>query len=380
MSEGAMPDDRNIRALVLDIDGVLTDGRVSINPADQESKSLSYRDIDAVFQARREGLQLALLTGEDSPMVSIVASRLQVEDVIAGAKDKQSALREISRRLDIPLSQLCYVGDSDRDAPALREAGLGLAPADGSAAARNAATRTLENGGGHGAVAEALDIIRGFNSTESGDEITENAEKSYSSDSASEGQFNRRLGQILEESISVKQGVHANLRNEMSTAADWLVEAFGSGKKLLLFGNGGSAADAQHMAGEFVGRFYKERQAWPAIALTTDTSILTALGNDYDFDRIFARQVEAIVGEGDVVIGFSTSGNSKNVVQGMNQAKSQGARTIAFTGEGGGEMSNISDLLIAVPSNVTPRIQESHITIIHAICEVVETTLVDMNG
>ncbi|MFB3891563.1 MAG: SIS domain-containing protein [Phycisphaerae bacterium] len=156
-----------------------------------------------------------------------------------------------------------------------------------------------------------------------------------------------------------------------------IVKAF-SGKrpkgKLVIFGNGGSAADAQHVAGEMVCRFLKDRPALPAVALTTDTSVLTAVGNDMSFDDVFARQVDAIVNKGDVVVGMSTSGNSPNVIKALQAAKARGALTAAFTGRGGklGAKNSPADIRIRVPSDSTPRIQEVHIAVWHAICQAVE--------
>ncbi len=159
---------------------------------------------------------------------------------------------------------------------------------------------------------------------------------------------------------------------EMSLA---IIKSYQNKKKLILFGNGGSAADAQHIAAELVNRFELERMALPAIALTTDTSVLTSIANDYDYSKIFARQVEALTEEGDVVIGISTSGASLNVIKGMQAAKEKGAKTIGLTGKNGGELAKIADLVLKVPSNDTPKIQEAHITILHIICYLIEKEL-----
>ena len=154
-----------------------------------------------------------------------------------------------------------------------------------------------------------------------------------------------------------------------------IIEAYRNRKKLILFGNGGSAADAQHIAAELVNKFELERMALPAIALTTDTSILTSIANDYDYSRIFARQVEALAEEGDVVIGISTSGTSPSVIKGIGVAREKGAKTIGLTGKNGGKLAKIVDLVLKVPSNDTPRIQEAHITILHIICYLIEKKL-----
>ncbi|MFN3599106.1 MAG: D-sedoheptulose 7-phosphate isomerase [Aquificaceae bacterium] len=154
-----------------------------------------------------------------------------------------------------------------------------------------------------------------------------------------------------------------------------MAEALKSGNKIILFGNGGSAADAQHIAAEIVGRFRKERRPLPAIALTTDTSILTALGNDYGFEHIFERQIEALCMPGDIAIGISTSGESPNVIRGLMKAHDLGATSIAFTGRKGGKVVDIAHYSFVVPSYDTPRIQECHITLGHVLCEIIDRLL-----
>lgn len=155
-------------------------------------------------------------------------------------------------------------------------------------------------------------------------------------------------------------------------AVDIIVEALRSGHKLLVFGNGGSSSDAQHIAAEFVGRFTRERRGLPAIALTSDQSILTSVSNDYGFESVFERQIEALGQPGDIAWGISTSGNSPNVVRALRSARSAGLHTIGLTGHGGGEMGSFCDVLLAAPAAETPRIQELHLLTYHSICELVE--------
>lgn len=157
-------------------------------------------------------------------------------------------------------------------------------------------------------------------------------------------------------------------------SANIIVESFKKGGKLLIAGNGGSAADSQHFATELVGRFKKERRALPAIALTANTSILTAIANDYSFDKVFSRQIEALAKNGDVFFAISTSGNSANIVEGIRAAKKIGCLVIGLTGKAGGKMKDICDILINVDFDDTPRIQENHILIIHSICEIIENS------
>ena len=165
------------------------------------------------------------------------------------------------------------------------------------------------------------------------------------------------------------------LSSKIEDAVILIVKAIKSGNKIVLFGNGGSAADAQHMAAEFIGRFQKERQSFPAISLTTDSSTITAIGNDYDFDKIFSRQAESLVKKGDIVIAISTSGNSKNILNGIKTSRKLGAKVVSLSGKNGIKMKFISDIFLNVPSTTTSRIQEAHRTIIHIICELVENKL-----
>jgi len=181
----------------------------------------------------------------------------------------------------------------------------------------------------------------------------------------------------IEASIKVKQAIIENkaLIAIIDKAAEVVTRAYLNGNKTLLAGNGGSAADAQHIAGEFVSRFYFDRPGIPSIALSTDTSILTAIGNDYGYEKLFERQIQAHGREGDVFIAISTSGNSVNILNALKACKNLGITSIGLTGSGGGKMKELCDIWIGVPSSDTPRIQESHILIGHIICFIVEENL-----
>lgn len=182
----------------------------------------------------------------------------------------------------------------------------------------------------------------------------------------------KAIEKIFRDSIAVKEATLNENIDEIVLAIKEVTRALKKGKKILFCGNGGSAADSQHIAAEFIGRFQKERRSLPAIALTTDSSILTALGNDYGYDVVFARQVEGLGQKGDVLVGISTSGNSKNVVKAVAKAKRLGLKTISLTGCSGGKLAKMTDVSLVVPSDRTARIQESHICIAHIICDLVE--------
>ena len=188
-----------------------------------------------------------------------------------------------------------------------------------------------------------------------------------------------RVKQFLKTSGDLKYQVAETLSEEILCAAYSIRDCISTGGKLILMGNGGSAADSQHIAAELIGRFKKERKAIPAHALTVDSSSLTALGNDYGFESIFSRQVEALANPNDAVVGISTSGNSKNIIRALSLAREIGAKTIGLMGNDGGEMKNCVDIGIIVPSSDTARIQEVHITIGHIICEIIEQDLIREN-
>jgi D-sedoheptulose 7-phosphate isomerase len=187
----------------------------------------------------------------------------------------------------------------------------------------------------------------------------------------------QEIVRLLEESARVKTAIIQSQVNEIEKMGSFIVDTYHQGGKVVLFGNGGSVADARHIAGELVGKFLMERRALPALALHTNTSILTALANDYGYEMVFTRQVEALVNKEDTVIGISTSGNSPNVIEAIKAAKTKNARTIGLTGVKRGKLADVADLTVAVPSDSTPRIQETHITIGHIICELVERELAE---
>lgn len=182
------------------------------------------------------------------------------------------------------------------------------------------------------------------------------------------------VARALKEGAELRTKMAESMAAEIATAATAIAEAFKAGRKLLLFGNGGSAADAQHIAAEFMNRFLIERPPLPAIALTTDTSILTSIANDYAFDEIFSKQLKALGKKGDVALGITTSGSSGNVLKALRAAKKLGMTTIALTGEGG-KAASLSDIALQIPSRSTPRIQEAHIAVGHILCDLTDTIL-----
>lgn len=184
-----------------------------------------------------------------------------------------------------------------------------------------------------------------------------------------------RIKDIFLESIHIKEELLRTSIPQIIDIANLIIDCLKKNGKVILFGNGGSASDSQHIAAEFVGRFKKDRTAMAAISLTTNTSVLTSLANDYGYEIVFAKQIEALGQKNDIVIGISTSGKARNVAAGIKQAKKLGLKTVALTGGDGGDLAKLADVSLIIPSPITARIQEAHITIGHAICELVEEAL-----
>lgn len=341
-----------IRGLVLDIDGVLTDGTDAVGGLAE--KRLFLRDLDALTQARRRGVTVAFLSGE--PEIEAVVERCGGGAFLAGCKDKGRGLREVCDRLGLAPAEVCYVGDADRDVPALEQAGLGLAPADASPAARSAADRVLRAASGRGAVAEAVELIWDLARLDALEQAA------------------RAASAATVEALAAVLAASSGMADVVAALAVAIADALARGGSVVTFGNGGSAAMAEHAAAELVGRFRTADEPLRALALSAGSPVVTALANDFGFNEIFARQVAAVVRPGDIVVGFSTSGRSPNVVRGLEEARRRGARTVGFTGQDPRDVGLACDLVYAAPSSDTPRIQEMHLVIWHAACEALETT------
>jgi len=347
-----------IELVIFDIDGVLTDGSILVDCQGREQKRVNLKDIDAIFELKRRGYRLAAVTGEDTEIVSYFRSRLPWDHFYAGCKKKLEVMRALVDELGLSMEQTAYIGDGKYDLEILPHVGLSVCPADAIREARLQADVVLRRAGGEGCVWELLSIL-----------------DIYRQPASDPGRYFQECmadHQLIFKHMAADQA----LRARIISVGQVLTERLRAGGVLFLCGNGGSAADAQHIAAEFVGRFYRERPALRAEALTTNTSILTAIGNDYGYERIFVRQVEAKAARGDVLIGLSTSGGSNNVLEALRCGKKMGLLTVMLTGETyPPELDEICDFVLNVPSSITPRIQEAHIFLGHLWAEVVETSL-----
>ena len=350
-----------ISTVVFDIDGVLTDGSVHIDQAGKEFKAYNMTEIDALNDAKRLGYRIAAVTGEDTPIVEVFRNRVPWDRFISGCKDKRAAIQTLELEFEITREEICYIGDGKYDIAAIEYAGLGVCPQNSISDVKRAADIVLkESGGGH-CVMELLTLL-----------------KNLKDEADAPNQFSKYLWDGLTGHLRAFEAIQKDslLWKHIGQAAAIVLRAMQSGGALYLCGNGGSAADSQHIATEFVSRFYQERPAFNAESLTVNTSSLTAIGNDYNFERVFVRQLEAKARRGDVLIGISTSGTSKNVMQAMEYASQNGIHTILLTGARVQECAGKNyECVIKIPSEDTPRIQEGHIFVGHIIAEYVESMM-----
>lgn len=344
-----------IKAVVFDIDGVITDGKILVNSKGEECKTINLKDIDAINQIKNSGYIIGAITGEDTEITNYFQNRLPWDFFIKGEKDKLGKIKELEEKLNLTSNEICYIGDGKYDIPVLKHVGLSVCPQNAIYDVKEVSDIVLKSYGGEGCVWELLTILT---------ELKEdNGFYSY---------FNKL---VYNHSLIFKSLLNdTKMINDIYNISEKIVNAFQNGNKLLLCGNGGSAADAQHIATEFVSRFYLERKGYDAEALSVNTSSITAIANDYNYDRVFARQVEAKGIKGDVLIGFSTSGKSKNVLEAFKVAKEKGMSTIMLTGLNAPDYDFV-DFNLKIDSIDTPRIQEAHIFVGHIIAEYVEKKL-----
>lgn len=346
-----------VELVIFDIDGVLTDGSILVNSQGQEQKRVNIKDIDAIFELKRRGYLLAAVTGEETEIVEYFRHRFPWDYFYCGCKQKLETIRKLVGDLGLNMEQAGYIGDGKYDLEVFPHVGLSACPADAIREAQLRADFVLHHVGGDGCVWELLSILAADRCPDS-----------------PEHYLNARMAE--HQLIFKRMASDQLLAARIMSVGQALTERLREGGQLFLCGNGGSAADAQHIAAEFVGRFYRERPALCAEALTTNTSILTAIGNDYGYERIFVRQLEAKAHPEDVLIGISTSGSSNNILEALRYGKRAGLLTVMLTGENDSpELDELCNYVIHVPSAITPRIQEAHIFLGHLWAEYVEHTM-----
>jgi len=350
-----------IKLILSDIDGVLTNGKFIVSSSTPNAKMLCFKDLDAVALMKKNGIGFGLITGEKDQFTFVCEERFQPDIFVNGCKNKAEVICDIAFKQQLDFSEICYIGDGKYDIDALKLVGLGICPSDAIDEVKQVSNYILKREGGNGCLAELYTYIEKLNWQQSARSIF------------NQKTFEHALTQHINLANTVLQS--ELIRKQIDQIVSILVQSLRNGGQILFCGNGGSAADAQHLSTELVSRFYMERKAYNAEALSVNTSTITAIGNDYSYDRIFARQVEAKGKAGDVLFGITTSGGSKNIIEALKTAKDKNMNTIIFTG--GNEKKNdilrqFADIVVAIPNLDTPRIQEMHIILGHIICECVE--------
>lgn len=355
-----------IKAVIFDIDGVITDGKIYTDGQSEIYKTLALKDLDALIELKKMGYILGAITGEDNTFTDYLKKEFSI-DYFIHSKDKKSRLLELMHKESLCPEEIVYVGDGKYDIPVIEYVEWSMCPSDAAGEVKERAKIILATKGGEGCIAEVCKWI-----------------KDFGQDHADAADADKRVWEICREHSQLAGEICQDMcfQSRIVQAVQCICKAYKEGHKLLICGNGGSAADAQHIAAELVSRFYLERPGLSAEALTTDTSILTAVANDYDFANVFERQVEAKGKPGDVLWGITTSGRSANITAVLKQARRMGMKTILSTGKLQQEnpVRQYTDVAIEVPCKDTPRIQEIHILAAHIICEMVEQALTDENG
>lgn len=342
-----------IKWIILDVDGIITDGYAYINNKKDIIKRINYKDIDTLNEMCLK-YNVTLITSSNDVFVNWLKDNLQTKNIYSGIENKAKLINEIIIDNKIKKDEVLYVGDGKNDVKAFDVVGIKACPLDAINTIKEKSDFIVNREGGKGFISEILKFIDNTQIYEKADIYWNKVIQEH---------------EVLVEKLKTD----FEYKNQLEISSQIIGRALNCNKKVVIFGNGGSASDAQHISAEFVGRFYKEREAFNVQALNTNTSILTAIANDYSFDYIFSRQIEATISYGDVAIGITTSGKSKNVINALRTAKRRNANTILLTSEKC-EIDEF-DVILKVPSSITPRIQEAHILTGHFWAEYLESIL-----
>lgn len=347
-----------IKLVVFDIDGVLTDGSYIIDSSNNEYKKISFKDLDSFSLIKELKVDTLFLTGEKNNITEYFNLKFKPNFFIDGAKEKFIILKEFCDINNYKLDEVCYVGDGKKDFECMKNVKISIAPSNSIQEIKNISTYNLCVKGGDGVIYEVYKILKNeLNITEHN--------MQYS---------NNKLVEILEKHCSIIECIKNDyeLINNIENANCIMQQAIKNNNIIYACGNGGSAGDAQHFVAELISKFNYDRKSLGAVSLTTNSSIMTSIGNDYDFDRVFSRQIEGLGKSGDVLFAITTSGNSSNILHAIKEAKRKNMKVILLTSIKCDLLNNENLVVIKVPSIETPRIQEFHIMIIHYLCEKIE--------
>lgn len=353
-----------IKLVVFDIDGVLTDGSYLIDSVNNEYKKISFKDLDSFTLIKELKIDTLFLTGEKNNISEYFNQKFKPKYFIDGANEKFKMLKEFCTINQYKLEEVCYVGDGKKDLECMKNVKISIAPLNAIQEIKNISTCNLCVKGGEGVVYEVYQILK----------------KEFDVIKYEKHHLETKIDEVLEKHCNIIEMIKNNyeLISNIEHANHIMQQALKNKHIIYACGNGGSAGDAQHFVAELISKFNYDRMSLGALALTTNSSIMTSIGNDYDFDKIFSRQIEGIGKTGDVLFAITTSGNSNNILFAIDEAKRKKMQIILLTSTKCNLVSNEDLIVIKIPSNETPRIQEFHIMIIHYLCEKIENYCMDV--
>ena len=358
-----------IKLIVFDIDGVITDGTYIIDNNGNEYKRINFKDLDSFTLIKKLNIPTLFLTGENNELTKYFNKKFKPNYFKDGVNNKYEYLKEFCNKINVCFENVCYIGDGKKDFEVMQKVGISIAPQNAIDEIKKIATYKLNINGGDGILYETYKIIL----TENNKLFNKNKNKIIS---------NVSFNQILNTHIEISKLIMENkeLINSINNAINMMISSIKNKGIIYTCGNGGSAADAQHLTAELISKFNYDRRALPSIALTTNASIITSIGNDYNYNMIFARQIEGLCKKNDILFAITTSGNSQNIIFALETAKTKKIKSILLTSNKCHLYSNKDVIVIKVPSNNTPRIQEFHILIIHYICEEIEKYFMEVKN
>ena len=346
------------KLIVFDIDGVITDGSLLFDVVNTQLKKIQFKDLDSFNEIKKLNIDTMILSSEENSMTEYIKNKFMPTFFFSGIAEKYDFLDNFVKNNNIDFENIIYVGDGKKDLACMKKVGFSICPRDAISDIKEISKVVLKSTGGNGVICEVYDIIRNNYCKNSNVGIND----------VKNNDFALMLNDyktILDDLLDNKEFL-----NSVNYCVDLVWQTLQNNNKLLSCGNGGSACESQHLVSELIGRYNGERKSLPAIDLCSGESVITCIGNDYNFDLLFNRQIEALGEKNDLLFAFSTSGSSNNIINALKYAKINGLKTILLTSD---KCSDIEcDCLIKVPNKTTARIQEIHLMIIHYICEYIE--------
>lgn len=344
--------------IIFDIDGVLTDGNLLFDGKGNYLKKISFKDLDSFNEIKKMNIKTMILSAEENDMSIYLKNKFKPHYFFAGIENKSSFLTDFISENNINLKNVIYVGDGKKDFDCMKVVGLSICPNDAISDIKDISKIVLRSTGGNGVICEVYDILRNSYYKNSNAKTNENKNDFFDL-------MLNNYKTILDDLLEDKEFL-----NSVNYCANLVLQTLQNNNKLLSCGNGGSACESQHLVSELIGRYNKDRKSLPAIDLCSGEAAISCIGNDYDFDILFNRQIESLGEINDILFAFSTSGNSSNIINALKCAKSKGLKTILLTSDKSSDIN--CDCLIKVPNRITARIQEIHLMIIHYVCEYID--------